>query len=304
MVGTSSQVAQWALAELATVVPGAHVKGQAHVGRTDFASARFPKSLVLAATQRFLREALENSNVSAVVTTPDLAGHLTGSCGAVVADDPTRTFYLLHNHMAASGMRPDLVPGISSKADIHPKAIIEENVSIADGACVEAGAIVRSGSVLSEGVLVGAGAIIGADGHFYKRFDGKLLRVLHAGGVFLDKGAQVLSGAIVQKALHPAFTSVGEDSIISVAAHLGHGVEVGSRTTITGSVQIAGYSKIGDDVWIGPSAVVRNLISVGNGARIEIGAVVARSVPEGGCVSSPFAMDHKRTLRKFAEWTS
>lgn len=270
--------------------------------RTDFVTAATPQSLAFAGNRKFLDQALGNSHIAALVTTPDLAEEVPPALGLMVCDQPQFEFFKMHNAMADQGMGPDITPGIHASAKIDPSAIVEDGVAIGANAVIEAGAIVRRGTMIAEDVLVGAGALVGVDGHFYKRFDGKLFRVTHAGGVRIERGAQVLSGAIIQKAVHPTFTKIGAETVISPGAHVGHGVEIGDRTIVAGSAQIAGYSIIGNDVWIGPSAVVRNLVNVGDGAKIEIGSVVARAVPAGGHVSSPFAMPHTRTVRRMAEW--
>jgi UDP-3-O-[3-hydroxymyristoyl] glucosamine N-acyltransferase len=75
---------------------------------------------------------------------------------------------------------------------------------------------------------------------------------------------------------------------------------VGRRCILAGSTQVSGYSTIGDNVWIGPSAVIGNKLSIGTGARIEIGSVVVDDVPPGRTVSGNFAYDHLRRVRAYA----
>jgi UDP-3-O-[3-hydroxymyristoyl] glucosamine N-acyltransferase len=58
-----------------------------------------------------------------------------------------------------------------------------------------------------------------------------------------------------------------------------------------------GYSKIGDRVWVGPGAIISNLIEIGDDARVEIGAVVVRSIPPGARYSGLFARSHSMMRR-------
>jgi serine O-acetyltransferase len=76
--------------------------------------------------------------------------------------------------------------------------------------------------------------------------------------------------------------------------HLGHpyGIiigptEIGANCNVTHQVTIGmgltdrsrGVPVIGDDVWIGPGAILTGAITVGDGATIAAGAVVSRDVP-------------------------
>lgn len=95
------------------------------------------------------------------------------------------------------------------------------------------------------------------------------------------------------------FCSIGPEVMIGLAAHpLGLNVSTSpafyegpsdkSRPTFTGSQRITASTlfadehrlvTVGHDVWIGARAVLRENISIGNGAVIAAGAVVTRNVP-------------------------
>jgi UDP-3-O-[3-hydroxymyristoyl] glucosamine N-acyltransferase len=60
---------------------------------------------------------------------------------------------------------------------------------------------------------------------------------------------------------------------------------------------IAGSVDIGEDVWIGPSAVISSGIRIGDRAAITLGSVVTRSVEAGKRVSGNFAIDHERFIQ-------
>ncbi|MGZ8363105.1 MAG: hypothetical protein ACXW3D_04530 [Caulobacteraceae bacterium] len=269
--------------------------------RTGFANAALGETLCCAATVKYLAQANANPSIACVITTPELAAQARPDLGVAVSDAPQEAFYSIHNLLCDEGvMRPEMPSGVHETADIHPTALVEDGVSIGPGVVVEALAFVGRHSWLENGVRVGVGARIGIDGHFYKRFGGRMVRVRHAGGVHVRSGAQILANAMIQRALYPDFTTIGAETVIGPGVHLAHGVQVGERTIIAGSAQVAGYSSIGDDVWVGPGAVVGNLLSVGSRARVEIGSVVVKPVPEGARVSGNFARPHTETLRTAA----
>lgn len=268
--------------------------------QTDFASSVMPKSLCFAAALKYLRSANDNPNISAIVTTPELADAVDADKGVVADEKPEQLFYSLHNRLANEGMGPEIAFGVDSTAQIHPSAVISPKAYVGPGVTVSAGAVIEDHVHLDEGCWIGPNAVVGASGHFYKRFEGRLVRIEHAGGVWLSRGVQVLSGAIVSKSLHPNFTKVGEESVVSVQAHVGHGCEVGSRTILAGNVQLSGYTIVGDDVWIGPGSVISNLIKIGDGAQIQIGSVVVSDVASKAAVSGNFAESHRKRILEHA----
>ncbi len=273
------------------------------VGRfqqTQFANTSQQGSLCFVATEKYLHQANENSAITCVVTTDALAGKVDASKGVVAAFMPEKVFYQLHNRLVSEfHMRPLLKPLIDSSARIHPAAHVGDYVSIGPNVEIAPGAVVLDGTILKQGVVVGPNSVIGADGHFYKRYDGHIFRVLHAGGVVLEENVQVLAGGVVSKALHSDFTIIGEESVVSIKAHIGHGCRVGCRSIIAGNAQVSGYSDVGNDVWIGPSATVGNLLKIGEGASIEIGSVAIESIDTDRRVSGNFAIDHHANMMGF-----
>ena len=73
---------------------------------------------------------------------------------------------------------------------------------------------------------------------------------------------------------------------------ISHGVKIGARNMIVAGSVIGGRTLLGDDCWVGLSATLKNGISVGNGARINLGAVVTKNVAAGESVTGNFAIDH------------
>jgi len=221
-----------------------------------------------------------------------------------VAEQTERAFYELHNELFHHrGMVPDMRCYLSADAQIHPSAIVSEKSYIGRGVRIGPGVIVEDWSHIGDNVCIESGAIIGSSGHYYKKYGDELFRVEHAGGVWLEDGVQVLAGAVVSKTLHPGFTRIGRDTVVSIKAHVGHGCVIGKRCTLTGNVQVAGFTTLGDDVWVGPSATIGNLLVIGDRVRIEIGSVVIKDLPDDAQVSGNFAHAHRDHLRAYASRT-
>lgn len=266
--------------------------------RTDFVDAAQPNSLCYVAAVKYAHEANANPNVSCVITSAELAPAIAVEKAVAIEESPQEAFFNLHNLLATRfDMAPDMERGIDSGVFVHPTAVVEDGCRLEKGVRVEALAFVARNSWIEEGVRIGTGALIGVAGQFFKRPATGLLRVEHAGGVRIRRRAEVLAGAIVQRAVYPGFTDIGEESVVGPRSHISHGVKIGRRTTLTVNVQVAGFTTIGDDVWIGPGALISNLTTIGHGARIDIGSVVTRNVPEKARYTGWYAAPHMRALR-------
>ncbi len=286
--------------KLSEMLEKQHIAQDGSFAQTQFSNTLMPASLCYAASKFYLQQAMENENISCIITTPELSS-INSSKGFVLVENPEEIFYKLHNQIFQEGlMHPQMKFGIDPSAKIHETAVVSDKVWIGKNVEICANTIIEPFSHLADNTFIGPGAIIGACGHYYKRFADKLFNVQHAGGVWLENGVQVLAGAIISKSIHCDFTTIGEESIISVHAHVGHGSSVGKRCTIAGNVQISGYAKLGNDVWVGPSATIGNLRVIGNEAKIETGSVVVKDVAAGERVSGHFAVPHHKNLRDFA----
>lgn len=73
--------------------------------------------------------------------------------------------------------------------------------------------------------------------------------------------------------------------VIAGARLIGSGTVIGSRVTIGMDVRRSLKPTIGRDVWLGDRCVVYGDISVGDGATVLPGTILARSVPAGAVVT-------------------
>jgi len=268
--------------------------------QTQFANTVMPFSLCYVAREQYLTQANNNPNISCVIVPKNLADKVDASKGVVIERFPEQVFYQLHNKLFLSGeMVPQMDFSKNSTAFIHSSAIVSKKTFIGSGVSIGAGVIIEDYSYIGDNVTIESGAIIGSSGHYYKQYDNSLFRVEHAGGVWLERGVQVLSGAVVSKSLHTDFTRIGEETVLSINSHVGHGCQVGQKCTLTGNVQVSGFTNIGNNVWIGPSSTIGNLLTIGDNSRIEIGSVVISNLAADSRVSGNFAWNHRQNVREY-----
>ena len=75
--------------------------------------------------------------------------------------------------------------------------------------------------------------------------------------------------------------------------HIAHGVKIGKNVMVVANSGIGGRTVIGDDCWIGFASTLRNGITIGDRARVNMGSVVTKSVASGGSVTGNFAINHE-----------
>jgi UDP-3-O-[3-hydroxymyristoyl] glucosamine N-acyltransferase len=271
--------------------------------RLSGVDTRNPASLAFVENETYLERALANPNVSALILTQALYEEHRRQLvkPAVVVAHPRFRFWTLHNHLVENGLLGlVLEPRRGTGCSIHHSAVIADKVSIGDCVTVGANAVIEEGSVIEEGAVVASGAVIGAEGMQAANHPaGTRLFVRHAGGVKLGRGVHVLSNSIVSKAVDPAYTEIGDDTVVSLLVSVGHNTTIGRRCSIAGNVLIGGSVTVGDDVWIGPSVAIKDGLTIGAGARLIMGAVVIQDVGKGESVSGNFALPHLTNLQSY-----
>lgn len=98
-------------------------------------------------------------------------------------------------------------------------------------------------------------------------------------------GVQVFHGAVLSASIR-----LGDFGLVNFGSVLSHDVEVGAFATICPGVHVAGHVRVGEGVWIGVGASIRNgspdrPLMIGNGAFIAAGACVVGDVPAGAVVA-------------------
>jgi len=93
--------------------------------------------------------------------------------------------------------------------------------------------------------------------------------------VVLQEGVCVLWGAIIECSV-----TIGEGTLINLAAGIGHDSSIGNYCEISPFANIAGGSKIGDFTEIGTNAIILPKVEIGSHCRVGAGAVVTKDVPD------------------------
>lgn len=220
--------------------------------------------------------------------------------GYCIVEEPRIFFFELHNFLAEnvaySRAKHKTIIGDGCKiSDLA--CIAETNVVIGNNVIIEEFVIIRENTVIEDNVIIRAGAKIGGEGFEFKRKSGQIFAVEHLGGVRIEKFVEIQYNTCVDKAVYPwDDTIIGEYSKIDNLVHIGHAVKIGDRTMVVAQSGVGGRTTIGDDVWIGFGSTIRNGISIENKSRVNMGAVVTKSVLSGQAVTGNFAIEHDKFI--------
>jgi serine O-acetyltransferase len=113
------------------------------------------------------------------------------------------------------------------------------------------------------------------------RFLRLLARLLHRfaqgkAGIDMPSGVRAGAGLIL---VHGWGIVVNKDAQIGSNVTLFNGVVIGRKDTISLTGRETEYPVIGNDVWIGPHAIIIGGVRIGDGAIVGAGSVVTKDVP-------------------------
>lgn len=202
----------------------------------------------------------------------------------ILSSSPEKTFYQLHDYLYRLGdfyHSPVEKTYISSSAEIHPTAYIEDRVIIEDRVRVGAFSFIKSGSIVKHDSVIGNHTIIGAEGYQVLRIDGTPVKIKHCGGVLIEEYVEIGDQSTVCNTLFDGFTRIGSYTKIDSYCLIAHYANIGNRVIITPGVTIVGSVTIEDDCYIGAGSTIMNRVVIHKGATVGVGAVVLHSVKAG-----------------------
>lgn len=203
-----------------------------------------------------------------------------------------------HVRAAAAALLGALFPDrlVAQRQAIHASAAVDPTASLSTGVSIGAGSTVGPGTVILPNVTIGpnvrigadclvkSGTVIGQPGFGYYKSDTGMPRHLpHVGGVII--GDHVHLGAlntVASGTIHP--TVIADHVKTDDHVHVAHNCLIGRGTLITACAELSGSVTVGEQVWIGPNAAIRDGLEIGDEAFIVMGSVVTKSVPAHGRV--------------------
>jgi UDP-3-O-[3-hydroxymyristoyl] glucosamine N-acyltransferase len=164
---------------------------------------------------------------------------------------------------------------------------VSEYAEIGDASYIGPGAVIAAGVRIGWGCTISAGAKIGQTGFGYELKpllddpdDLYLKPKPHPFGVVLEDFVDVGANACIDRGSWRD-TRVGKGTKIDNLVHIAHNVITGQDCLIVAGAEVSGSCILGDRVYIGPNACVRERLTLGEGSIVGLGAVVVKHVPPG-----------------------
>ena len=218
---------------------------------------------------------------------------------------------------------------VSSLADIHPTATIEdrvfigpfchigENVVIKKGAILKSGVHVNKNSVigakcyidantvihssvtLGNNVQIGSNTTIGSPGFGFERDASSWQHLAHVSGVSIGDNCFIGSNVAIDAGILKP-TQIDNDVIVDNLVQIAHHVKIGSFTAVAGCVGIAGSAEIGENCLIGGGACINGHIKITNGTVVTGMTMVTAHISTPGVYSSGIPANSNSQWKKNA----
>lgn len=252
--------------------------------------------------EKFLPALCENTGVSCVLCTPELADQIPERLGVFVCRRPKAALFQLHNGLAQEEQYTGahFPTRCGRDCTISPLAVIpERDVIIGDRVTIEPFVVLKGRVAIGDDVTIRSGSVIGCKGFsFSKDEQGRNVSVVDTAEIVLRSHAEIFENVCISTGIFPwEQTVIGENTKVDAQCHIGHGAHIGTNCLLAEGSRCCGNSRVGDHTWIGVGAVVSNRVRVGANSRVSIGAVATKDVPAGQTVTGNFAIDHTRFMQ-------
>lgn len=249
---------------------------------------------------KYIAQVNENMSIRGLFCTQEIVDfkQFREDINVIVVDDPKWFFFSIVDYLAKNKER--IPTKIESSTKVNPTAFISPiGVVIGKNCIIEPHVTIFADVIIGDNVIIRAGSVIGGEGFEHKRTSHGILSVTHNGEVKIHNNVEIGANTHVAKGFSYRSTIIGESTKLDAFVHYAHGVQCGKECLIVAHAMIGGNVDIGNNVWIGPSAVITNRIVLEDNCFITLGAVVTRSVKKGETVTGNFAIPHQKFLKNF-----
>ena len=250
--------------------------------------------------QKYIPQLNNNNSIKGIFCTQEIAssGLIRADIDLIIVNEPKWFFFSIIDYLAKNQERQPTI--IDSSSEISPHAYISPvGVKIGKNCKIDPNVTILSDVTIGDNVVIRAGSVVGTDGFEHKKTAHGILSVAHNGEVIIHDNVEIGANSHVAKGFSYRSTVIGESTKLDAFVHYAHGVQCGKECLIVAHAMIGGNVDIGNNVWIGPSAVITNRIVLEDNCFVTLGAVVTRSVKNGETVTGNFAIPHQKFLKNF-----
>lgn len=160
---------------------------------------------------------------------------------------------------------------------IEPGCLIGHNVVIGRNAYIMAGVKIKN-AIIGHDFVAAENAVIGAYGYTITQdSEGNKMRIPSIGKVIIGDFVEV--GVCDNISVGSAGNTIIEDYVkLDALVHIGHDARIKKNAEITAGSIVGGFDTVGENVFIGINACIRNRVTLGNSSLIGMGATVTKDI--------------------------
>lgn len=169
--------------------------------------------------------------------------------------------------------------------NIGPNVVIESGSEIGDFVSIGANTVIKSNTIIENNCKIGSNCTIGGVGFGYELNEENSYELMpHIGNVHIGENVEIGNNVCIDRAVMGS-TILSENVKVDNLVHIAHGVHVGRNSLIIANAMIAGSVEVGENVWISPSASIRQKLQVESDSLVGMGAVVVKNVTKSSIVA-------------------
>lgn len=177
---------------------------------------------------------------------------------------------MIHEHSTAV---IDPRARIGNDVCIGPFCVIEADVEIGDGCQIASHVVVKENTTLGPDNMVEDGAVLGGRPQH-------VARQTVPGRLLIGRGNMIRENVTIHRALnHASATTVGDDNLIMVNAHVAHDCHIGSHAILANNVMLAGHVSIADHAYLSGAVGIHQFCRVGAHCMVGGQARVTKDIP-------------------------
>ena len=162
---------------------------------------------------------------------------------------------------------------IAANVEIGPFCLVEEGVRIEEGCHLVAHVTVRAGTSLGRESIVYEGAVLGG----LPQHSG---RPSTPGRVTIGQRNILREHVTVHRAMLEAnTTTIGDDCLLMVGAHVAHDCHVGNNVVLTNGTMLGGHVQVGDRACLGGNSAVHQFCRIGRLVMVGGCTKVVQDIP-------------------------
>lgn len=155
---------------------------------------------------------------------------------------------------------------------------IGQNVSIGKGTIIFPHVMIEANTEIGENCIIKSHVSLGTEGLGYELnpVTNFLEKFPQIGNTIIEDFVEIGPNSTVRRGALRS-TRIGRGTKIGAMTNIGHNCDVGESCIFTAGIVLSGSSKVGNNVFVGVNASIKNGIQIGNNVEIGMGAVVNKS---------------------------